>query len=65
MSRDIHSGAKLRPRDPRGFQGLHHFSLTIKDSNKPGKLLSLNEQIPRIEQMAFGHSSGTVKEQGR
>jgi hypothetical protein len=55
----------MRPRDPRRFQRLHGFSLTINDSNKPGKLLSLEAQIPRIEQMGFGHSSGTVKEQGR
>ena len=64
MSCDVHSDAKLRPRELHGFQRLHHFSLTINDSNKPGKLLSLNEQIPRIEQMGFGHSFGTVKKQG-
>jgi hypothetical protein len=57
--------APVRPRDPSCFQGLHGFSLTINDSNEPGKLLSLNEQIPRIEQMGFGHSSGTPEKQGR
>ena len=55
----------LRPRDGSAFPGLHPFSLTTNDSNQPGKLLSLNEQIPRMEQMGFGHSSGTAKEQGR
>lgn len=59
------SVTRLTARDPRRFHGLHRFSLTINDSNQPGKLLSLKSQLPRIEQMGFGHSSGTVEEQGR
>jgi hypothetical protein len=65
MSCESHSGAKLRPRERHGFQRLHRVSLTINDSNKPGNLLSLKQQFPRIEQMGFGHSSGTVEKQGR
>lgn len=58
-------GSFTRPREPDGFQRLHRFSLTTNDSNQPGKLLSLQSQFPRMEQMGFGHSSGTVKKQGR
>src|ERR1700719_1751468 len=54
----------LRPRELRGFHGLHGFSLTINVSNKPGNLLPLQSQVPRIEQMGFGHSSGTAEKQG-
>ena len=53
------------PKGPASFQRLHGFSLTINDSNQPGKLLSLETQIPRIEQIGFGHSSGPVEKQGR
>jgi hypothetical protein len=56
---------RLTARDPRRFQRLHRFSLTINDSNKPGNLLSLKKQLPRLQQMGFGHSSGTVEKQGR
>jgi len=56
---------RLTARDQRRFQGLHRVSLTINVSNKPGNLLSLKSQIPRIEQIGFGHSSGTVEKQGR
>lgn len=65
MSGDIHSGSKLRPRERSGFQGFRRFSLNSTDSNKPGKLLSLKTQIPRMEQIGFGHSSGTVEKQRR
>ena len=56
----------LRPRELRRFpKRLHGFSLTVNVYNKPGNLLSLKTQIPRMEQMGFGHSSGTAKKQGR
>jgi hypothetical protein len=53
---------RLLARDRRRFQGLHRFSLTINDSNRPGNLLSLKSQFPQIEQMAFRHSFGNEKQ---
>jgi hypothetical protein len=44
-------------------KGLHRFSPTINDSNKTGNLLSLKMQFPWMQQMGFGHSSGTVEKQ--
>jgi hypothetical protein len=55
----------LRPRERSRFQRFHGFSLTVNVYNKPGNLLSFKTQIPRMEQMGFGHSSGTAKKQGR
>lgn len=37
----------------------------MNDSNKPGNLLSLKKQRRRLQQIGFGHSSGTVEKQGR
>ena len=61
MSRDIHSGAKLRPREPRGFQGLHRVSPNPNIYNNLGNLLSLKQQPRWLEQMEFGHSYGTAE----
>jgi hypothetical protein len=32
--------------------------------NKPGNLLSLKQQVHRMDQMGFGHSFGTVEKAG-
>jgi hypothetical protein len=61
--RDV-DAAPVRPRDGCPFQGLHRFSLTINDSNKPGNLLSLKSQVSPIQQMGFGHSYETHKRMG-
>ena len=55
----------MRPREPRGFQGLHRFSRNPNIYNKLGNLLTLKLQFPRMEQMEFGHSFGTAEKQGR
>jgi hypothetical protein len=61
---DIHSGVKLRPREPRRFQGLHRFSAIPNTYNNPGNLLSLKKQLQGLQQVEFGNSSGTALKQG-
>ena len=65
MSTDIDSGAKLRPRELSGFQRFHRFSAIPNIYNKPGNLLRSKKQLRRLQQIGFGHSFGTAKEQGR
>lgn len=51
----------LRRRDGSPSKRLHRFSLTINDSNKPGKLLSLKTQLPRKNRWVrtqFWHAKG-------
>jgi hypothetical protein len=55
----------LRPRELNGFQGFHRFSPNPNIYNKPGNLLSLKQQLRRLQQIGFGHSFGTAKKQGR
>lgn len=63
-SSDIRFGAKLRPREPRRFQELNRFSLNPNNYNNMGKLLALKQQPRWFQQMLFGHTFGTAKEQG-
>ena len=65
MSSHIHSGAKLRPGEPRCFQRLRLFSATPNNYNNLGNLLSLKQQPQQLEQMEFGHSFGTAEKQAR
>jgi hypothetical protein len=44
---------------------VYRFSRIPNGSNNPGNLLSLNEQVHRMERIGFGHSFGTVEKQGR
>src|ERR1700723_1655182 len=55
----------LRPREPRGFHGLHRFSAIPNIYDNPGNLLSLKKQLRRLQQIEFGHSFGTGEKQGR
>ena len=55
----------LRPREPRGFHGLHRFSAIPNIYNNPGNLLSLKKQLRRFQQIEFEHSFGTDEKQGR
>ena len=64
MSSDIQSDEKLRPREARGFQGLHVLSPNPNIYNNLGRLLSLKQQPQRCEQMEFGHIFGTAGKQG-
>ena len=52
---------QVRPREPRHLQGLRRFSQNPNIYNKPGNLLSLRRQVPRIEEMEFRHSFGTAE----
>jgi len=62
---DTESVTRLTARELSGFHGLHRFSAIPNTYNKPGNLLSLKQQGPRMEQLGFGHSSGTLQKQGR
>ena len=54
ISGHIHSGAKLRPKEPRGFQRLHRFSRNPNIHNKLGNLLSLKQQLQQLGRVEFG-----------
>lgn len=55
----------LRPRERNRFQAVYRFSRIPNGYNNPGNLLSLKEQVHRIERIGLGHSFGTVEKQGR
>ena len=50
----------MRPREPTRIQRLYRLAAIPNIYNKPGNLLSLKLQFPRMEEMEFGHSFGTA-----
>ncbi len=65
MRHGNHVHEPMCPREPRGFQGLHHVSPNPNIYNNLGNLLSLKKQSRRFQQMLFGHSFGTAEKQER